>query len=308
MKISVIIPMYNSACYISDILDALYKQTYDNYEVILINDGSTDNTLEVVRKHEENNSKVKCFTIKNSGPGIARKTGFEKSTGDLLFFIDSDDMIFDCNVLKNIVEVYKDTNFDLLIFDFVSKYMNKEEITNAFAKPLLKEGVINENYLFSHKLGGALWEKIFVRSKMKSEYFYDSNSYEDFYTTYMYLNNCNKVYYSKIVCYASDRDVENSLSKQISEKKFFDTVDIINKMSKESKMKRAIMTIALEYFTYGRRYLDKNKLDRDKKKRIKNKINELKSIIKLPNVIFIDTHYKVKLKYFYFIIRDFIGW
>lgn len=85
MKISVIIPVYNAEKTIERLLNSVISQTYKNYEVIIINDGSTDKTESIISRY--NSSNIKIISNVNEGVGIARKIGFENATGDLVFFL-----------------------------------------------------------------------------------------------------------------------------------------------------------------------------------------------------------------------------
>lgn len=91
--ISVIVPVYNAEQYLAECLDSILGQTYHNLEVILINDGSTDNSLKVIEEYAENDVRIKAFSIENSGPAKCRNFGLEHFSGDYLMFIDSDDYI-----------------------------------------------------------------------------------------------------------------------------------------------------------------------------------------------------------------------
>jgi glycosyltransferase involved in cell wall biosynthesis len=92
--ISVVIPTYNSEDFIAKTLETLYSQTYNNYEVIVSDDGSTDNTVDVVRSFFlQNSSRKKALLIsKHEGPGAARNKGIENASGDWVSFLDSDDL------------------------------------------------------------------------------------------------------------------------------------------------------------------------------------------------------------------------
>lgn len=93
MKISVIIPAYNCADFIGDTIYSLKAQTLKDFEVIIINDGSTDNTLEEIERFQKKDERIKVFTVPNGGPAKARNIGIEKAQGEYLYFMDSDDTI-----------------------------------------------------------------------------------------------------------------------------------------------------------------------------------------------------------------------
>lgn len=127
MKISIIIPVYNSEKYLQRLIDSILSQTYENYEIIFVNDGSTDNSLRILNNAANDNSKIKVFTKKNEGPGLARKFGFSNSTGDLLYFVDSDDWLPNNEVLEKIATIFKNKNIDILMFDR-DIYCNRKKI------------------------------------------------------------------------------------------------------------------------------------------------------------------------------------
>ena len=93
-KFSIIVPVYNVENYVDKCIKSILNQTYKNYEVIIINDGSTDNSLNIINKYK-NNKKIKIITQKNKGLSNARNNGMKMATGDYLLFIDSDDYIED---------------------------------------------------------------------------------------------------------------------------------------------------------------------------------------------------------------------
>ena len=116
MKYSIIIPVYNVEKYLEKCLKSILKQNYKNYEIILIDDCSTDNSKIIINKYEKIFSKKlkKIFLEKNCGQSEARNIGVNMSTGDYIFFIDSDDYIDD-NLLENINnEILKNIKLDLL--------------------------------------------------------------------------------------------------------------------------------------------------------------------------------------------------
>lgn len=92
MKFSIIVPVYNTQEYLKRCIESVLNQTYKNYEIILINDGSTDNSLEILKKYESNN-KVKIITQKNHGLSYTRNVGISHATGDYVILLDSDDFL-----------------------------------------------------------------------------------------------------------------------------------------------------------------------------------------------------------------------
>jgi len=93
MKVSIITPVYNSSKYISQTIESVFSQTHKNWELLITDDGSTDNSHEIIRKYHEKDSRIKYKRLnKNSGSGIARNTSIEMAKGDVIAFIDSDDL------------------------------------------------------------------------------------------------------------------------------------------------------------------------------------------------------------------------
>ena len=93
IKVSVIVPVYNVAKYLAECLESLVNQTLEDIEIICVNDGSTDNSLEILEEYAEKDSRVKVFTIENSGISLARNFGIEQAKGGYIGFVDSDDYV-----------------------------------------------------------------------------------------------------------------------------------------------------------------------------------------------------------------------
>lgn len=306
-KISVIIPVYNSEKFLKKLLNSILKQTYDDYEVILVNDGSTDKSLGIINKYKEKDKRIKCITIKNSGPGIARKIGFQESCGELLFFIDSDDFLPREDIFKEINQIYSISNFDFLIFNFIRKYKNKEYIVNAFFKDNITIGLQNTEEFHKSILAGALWCKIFKREKMESDDFCDSNNYEDYYTTYKYLNKCNNFYYTNKIFYYANRDNESSISKKLDVNKINNTVELLKKTYEETNYKSIFSKIVFEYYVNSRRALDKiNVSNIENEKCIKN-VKTLKQYFSLWEILKFKFPLKQYLKYIYYETKDILN-
>lgn len=94
MKISVIIPAYNSSKFIKRVVTSVLLQTYENFELVIVDDCSTDNTVELVESFTDNRIKIVKHQH-NTGAGVARQSGLKVATGEFIMFIDSDDYVKD---------------------------------------------------------------------------------------------------------------------------------------------------------------------------------------------------------------------
>lgn len=123
-KVSIIIPIYNSRKYLSTCINSILEQTYQNIEIIIIDDGSTDNSKKIVEEYIRENNLIKYFYKKNGGVSSARNMGIEKATGKYLFFVDSDDMI-EKDAINKCMELINE--YDYL---FVKRINNKAKYKN----------------------------------------------------------------------------------------------------------------------------------------------------------------------------------
>ena len=130
MKFSVIVPTYNREEYIIKCIDSVLDQTYTKFEVIIVDDGSTDNTEKLVKKYQD--KRIKYFKNKNHGIGYSRNFGINKATGDYILFLDSDDYL-DENMLEEVSKQID--NHDILIFNYKEIFESDNHILlNSFDK------------------------------------------------------------------------------------------------------------------------------------------------------------------------------
>ena len=113
-KISIIMPIYNSEKFIYECMNSLIHQTFKNFEVICINDGSIDNSLKILKNFEKSDNRIHIITQKNMGQGIARNVGMKASIGDYLIFLDSDD-IFEDTMLEELYAKIKGYDAEIVI-------------------------------------------------------------------------------------------------------------------------------------------------------------------------------------------------
>ncbi len=189
--ISVIVPIYNAEKYLRATLNSIVNQTYKNLEIILINDGSTDNSAVICSQYKQEDNRIILINQNNSGVGMARNVGLSKSTGKYITFVDSDD-VSDTKLLENLY--YSTVKYDAdiveggikVVFEKESivPYSIGDEITVLDKEQMLKK------YL-SFELSNAVWGKLYKRELIKNIKFPATNINEDFIFLWQALMNSN---------------------------------------------------------------------------------------------------------------------
>ncbi len=139
-KISIIVPIYNISSYIEKCVDSILSQSENDYELILVNDGSTDDSLNKIEKYKTN-ANVKVLSKKNGGLSSARNYGIRHATGEYLMFIDGDDFLYHNDCLKNLIEEIDSSKSDIIQYKMVQYYEKKEKyvFTKSFPEIKVKE-------------------------------------------------------------------------------------------------------------------------------------------------------------------------
>ena len=123
--ISVIIPVYNAGKYLRPCLDSVTGQTYSNLQIILINDGSGDNSLEICREYAEKDPRILLIDQKNSGVSAARNRGIAEAKGDWFSFIDSDDYL-ELDAYSHCMEIIGEHSCDAVCYEYFTTYPDRE--------------------------------------------------------------------------------------------------------------------------------------------------------------------------------------
>lgn len=141
--ISIIVPVYNSELFLSECLDSIKKQTYKDFEAIIYNDGSTDNSKEICEKIVQEDNRFKYYEQKNQGPGTTRNNALKKASGDYICFVDSDDIVSEY-YLERLYDAIVETDADISVCDLTRLSPSGFKILNK--KPLIlnKEDAITE--------------------------------------------------------------------------------------------------------------------------------------------------------------------
>lgn len=150
MKFSVIIPVYNVKNYLSKCVNSVLNQTYNDFEIILIDDESTDGSSELCDKYDKEYTRVHIFHKKNQGVAAARNLGIEHASGDYILFVDSDDWI-DSKTLEHLENRLEKKRYDVIIFSYAKEYGD-----NSYIKY-----VIDDNQFAEDELSKVVYRRLF---------------------------------------------------------------------------------------------------------------------------------------------------
>lgn len=227
--ISIIVPFFNSKEFILETVDSIRCQTFKKFEVIFVNDGSTDHSRDLVVKATKNDDRFKIIDITNSGPAIARIEGLKKSTGDFVFFLDSDDLIHE-RALETLYNQIQRNNCDVAIANYTSFYSKNYQINTTLQNTcvsLSKSELIDE-LSTCKRIQNFLWGKLFKRDVLHiSDFDISKKLGEDIATTYKIFDRCDSGVFvsgSPLVFY---RKSKNSLSHRINYSKLNDYCDAL---------------------------------------------------------------------------------
>lgn len=143
VSISVVIPVYNAAAYLERCLDSVLNQTWTDFEVLLINDGSTDNSEEISKRYAEKDKRITLFSQKNAGPSPARNLGIDKAGGRFIVFIDADDYV-DPEFLESFFIPDDNPSDGVVIQGYTRLYKNGRKDINALPLKIWKQNKFSD--------------------------------------------------------------------------------------------------------------------------------------------------------------------
>lgn len=191
MFFSVIIPVYNVEKYLEKCLQSVATQTYKDFEAIIINDGSTDNSGLIAENFASKNNLFRVYHQKNSGLGAARNTGLSKASGKYLIFIDSDDWV-EKNYFLEIRRLLQIEEYDIIRCGWIVEKFNQEEkILDTVEGKVNKYTFLRE--VLSDQKGCQVWKNVYRR--LLWEYIvFPERLYEDLYVTHNIVNRSKTIY------------------------------------------------------------------------------------------------------------------
>lgn len=221
MMVSIIVPVYNSENYIDRCLESILGQTYEDLEIVLVNDGSTDRSKEIMERYAAKDERIKIVSQKNQGVAAARNTGLDNVTGDYILYVDSDDWIEKNMLERMIVAVGADSD---IAFCGSDQAESQEEV--AIAPVQVKYEVWDHNqqlleFMKHKRMTGMLWNKLIKKSLTDGIQFDEQVGFgEDAQFLWQVLKRSTKMVVTNEVLYHHVMD-ENSISHlNFSDKKY----------------------------------------------------------------------------------------
>lgn len=246
-KVSIIVPIYNAAEYLSRSIQCLINQTLDDIEIILVDDGSTDESYQICERYQSKDKRIKLFHKTNEGQGIARNYGIEHASGEFVGFMDSDDTV-DVNMFKELYEKAQSCEADMVYSFMENEIMSKDIWFENFIADTKEYRVEVINQIIGSLpieqedsiLGMSVWRSIFRRELINSRNIRfiserKVNS-EDMLFNFDFLINCNKVAFVDKAFYKYCHDNSNSFSVTYNDKRFIMFKNLYNELKKRLDM------------------------------------------------------------------------
>ena len=265
MKISVIIPVYNSSTYLRKCLDSVVNQTLKDIEIIVINDGSTDDSKNIIEEYLCKYKNIIFIDQENKGIGKTRNIGIKKATGEYITFVDSDDYIKE-NMLEEYYKYAKKHNFDLVIGSYIKKINNKEII---FENNKFKTGNVKTTPQILYLIEYGPCAKLYKREMLINNniYFDEKRKYEDmpFVSKALLksklIGQITEPYYYYII--------HNNSETTTMDKRVFDILDILKEI-KDYYKREYYLRDELDYVIIDKitTYMLQQRVQKDNKLRI----------------------------------------
>ena len=294
--LSVIVPVYNTERYLTTCLESILDQIYSNIEVIVVDDGSTDESGKICDEIAKRDSRVTVIHKDNAGLSSARNIGIQVASGKYIAFVDSDDYLRK-DTLEKLINTALETNSDIVISNYYLYFHDGNDIKHLKHMPKKKTYSNNEviNLMLLNRIQGHVWNKLFKYSllnKINFEFEKD-RIIEDIFPIFKAVNSASKIVYIDEALYfyrQREESLVNKRNKKLTEDYHHAAISII-KYIKENKIKvkeeslRAFKAEVFSYFIYHYTNEDiKNNYKSFKKSKYNNLNMNLKEFIFLKEV------------------------
>ena len=244
--ISVIVPVYNMEKYLHRCIDSILSQTFSDFELLLIDDGSTDKSGEICDNYANKDIRVRAFHKKNGGVSSARNIGLDNVKGEWIAFVDSDDEIAEL-YLYNLLSHTENVNVDLVI-----SYAIMQDSQGNRVKEVYPENLVEDDYtpLFSNNelnWHTAPWSKLFRTNLCKELRFVEGMHLgEDLVFLYTYMLSCKSIFVSNNTDYIYNYENQTSLTKRVNKLEtellgYAKILDAVNRLKEVKRLNNQIV-------------------------------------------------------------------
>lgn len=224
--ISVIVPVYNTSNYLKKCLDSIINQTYDNLEIILINDGSSDNSLKICKEYLKKDNRIRVYTQKNHGLSYTRNRGIKLASGKYIGFVDSDDVISSLMyeyLYKSLIE----SNSKISMCDFV-RFNNIPNFEDYYSNIIFSKNDALKQLMIDKKIANHATDKLYLKVLFNDIKFPVSKKYEDIGTIYKLFLKCDTISYVPCMLYGYYERC-GSITGHYNKSSVMDYIEMINK-------------------------------------------------------------------------------
>ena len=259
--ISIVVPIYNVENYLRMCLDSIQNQTYQNFECLLINDGSPDNSADICREYLAKDARFRYFEKENGGSSSARNFGIERSEGEYVTFVDSDDWL-EHDALQLLYDALKKENADISIGRYNCydesrcQYLFYDSNPDDSLEVIEGKEIIDREGVEEMKTGNwtVAYLKLIKRELLQDLPFPIGKMAEDTYWTWKVLLKASKVVYLKRCIYWYRVGLTGTLSNTWSEKRMYDEI--------EAREEKIAILASLDYDLTNHILVYKNRLQR----------------------------------------------
>lgn len=226
---SIIIPIYNCEKYIERCIKSIIEQDFFSYEIIAVDDGSKDNSLNICNNIAENFKQVKVFSKKNSGVSDTRNYALNRATGKYILFMDSDDYV-EKDYLQTAIDIIKKYNVEFVNFGFFSDVENERQELISSNRICMEDILVKKQEELNEKIVELwdkhmlynLWNKVYLREKIVNENieFPTKNFGEDMEFNIRYMKKIDTFYNSSKCFYHYIKERKNSITNKYNDDLF----------------------------------------------------------------------------------------
>ncbi|MBS6600274.1 MAG: glycosyltransferase family 2 protein [Clostridium sp.] len=240
--VSIIIPVYNVEEYIEECLKSILAQTYKDIELLIVDDGSTDNSLGLIREYENKFKKIRIFTQQNKGVSEARNLALNYVSGEFVLYIDPDDFL-EPNMIEKMVNKAEKYNSDITICGYYLYYSKDNANNKIFTYGINENKTLSSleviDMMLNYKLQGQLWNKLFKKDLLINNNFkFEPGRYiQDIFPVFkMVLKSSNITFIDEPLYYYRQRmsSTVNKKSKKLAEDYFHAMYSIMNYVKEEN--------------------------------------------------------------------------